>query len=181
MPADVNSPFLLVPRPYTFVPVTGHVQLWDAPERRSKGVYLWTIEHAGEYCINYVGKTSCRGGFEVRIWQELKDWRKGRYLLSPVDLDAFTRGERLLLADRPYGHHQRELALLEPLYRIFLIPIDADAETDRQCRSVENSIVNALRANSIYFAFLANRDKESKYPSAEASLSTAGIRLRGLR
>ncbi len=138
-------------------------QVWHAPERKSWGVYLWCIEYHGEYLVNYVGKTTSSGGFENRLWTELRDWRNGRYW-TPVDLEAFKNGKRILLPNPPPNHRQIVLDLhlkeIEPLCRILLAPIREKSN----CRRVENEIVHRLRAHGAAFQFLSNLDKHTKYP-----------------
>jgi hypothetical protein len=137
--------------PFTFVEVPGLVQLWHAPERLHKGVYLWCIELNGAYLVNYVGKTTDRGGFETRLNTEIRNCRRGRDT-KKVDLEAFKRGKRIVLESSPPGHLERQNNELEPAYRIFLVPIESDAD----CRQVESTIVKALKQNPVTEQFLAN-------------------------
>ncbi len=134
MPARSTSDYLdvtFIASPFTFVEVPGLRLLWDVLERRARGVYLWCIEFDGAFLVNYVGKTSDKRGFEARLWTELTDWRAGRYW-TPVDVEAFKRGHRIPLDDVARNHLQRELAELQPLYRILLAPIPED----RHCLQV---------------------------------------------
>jgi hypothetical protein len=139
------------PTPFTFVEVPGLVQLWHAPERLHKGVYLWCIELNGGYLVNYVGKTTDKGGFETRLGTELKDCRLGRYT-KMVDLEAFKQGRRIVLDSPLPGHLERQNSKLEPVYRILLAPIDSDAD----CRQVESTIVSTLKRNPFTEQFVAN-------------------------
>ena len=158
MPEATRLDVTFLPDAYTFVPVPEHTELWHTIERWKKGVYLWCIEYASSYLVNYVGKTTNRHGFESRLWTELKDWRKGRHCL-PVDIEAFKRGSRISLAHPPTDHLKRELAALEPLMRILLAPMEHDTD----CIQAESTIVNALRRNPFTYQFLANGDKDKKY------------------
>jgi hypothetical protein len=164
------------PTPLTFVELPGFTTVWNWFLRRKTGVYLWTIEQPDGYLVNYVGKTSARTGFEGRLWTEFNDWKAGRYC-TPVDLDAFVRGERRELPAYVPGQHAREVATLAPLYRIFLVPIEGDAA----CRAVESFIVDSLRATPQAFQFLCNKDKGRAYrPGVERIEIVDAPRLIGI-
>jgi hypothetical protein len=61
--------------------------------RDKAGVYLWAIELAGAYLINYVGET--RAGFGARTRDQVKWIRDNRDTI--VDVDRFLKGERCVL------------------------------------------------------------------------------------
>lgn len=150
----MNSDFLDInfcKAPFTFVPVDGYTQIWNASERTRIGVYLWCIPVDGILLIKYVGTTWDRRGFEGRLSTELKDWRRGRYCV-PVDLEEFKRGRRIELANPPAGHLEIELRELQPLYRIVLAPL----ASDRECRHVEASILRMLSDNRLTSQYLSN-------------------------
>lgn len=145
--------------PRSFVPAPGAVEVWNAPERSSIGIYLWCFEVDGRLWVNYVGKTSAKSGFEGRLWQELKDWRAGRYLPPPVDLDEFLKGRRIMVPERTPAHFAREISLLVPRCRLMMAPLACDAD----CLLWEGILVNQLRRSDATYSFLANRDKGTGY------------------
>jgi hypothetical protein len=142
--------------PRSFVPVDGLTTVWNAPERTRLGIYLWCFEIDGLLWVNYVGKASGKDGFSGRLWTEFKDWKAGRHLPPPVDLDAFLRGERINIESRTPAHFARELDLLVPRRRILMAPL----EDKDDCLLFEGALVNQLRKHPRLFAFLANRDKK---------------------
>jgi hypothetical protein len=150
-----------IQEPYTLCPVTTFREVWNAPECRSCGVYLWCIEYEGAYLVNYVGKTSDQGGFYSRLRTEWNDWQKGRYW-EPVELEPFMQGRRTVTSDPV--QRKRQVPELRSLFRIFLAPLSGD----RTCRSAENEIVHRLRNSEITFQFLCNGDKDRKYPHEPA-------------
>jgi hypothetical protein len=144
--------------PFTFIAVNGLSQLWESPLRHRCGVYLWCIEYDGAFLINYVGQTSGKSGFEGRLGAELKDWRDGRYW-TPVEIEQFKSGKRVVLSNPPPDQRQRQLAEIQPLYRILLAPID-----DRSCRMpAENLLVNKLCEQTGTRQFLANAGNLDRY------------------
>lgn len=145
--------------PRTLVPVDGLVPVWEATERTERGIYLWCFEIDGLLWVNYVGKTSSQAGFRSRLWTEFKDWKAGRYLPPPVDIDALLRGERVGVNERTPEHLTRELAVLVPRCRILMAPLASKDE----CLFLEGAVVNTLRRNPTLFSFLANRDKARGY------------------
>ena len=148
--------------PTTFVEVPGYQTVWEMPvsRRQAIGVYLWCIDYEGAWLVNYVGKTSARGGFESRLWTELSDWRAGRYC-TPVDVAAFARGRRVVVPQYP-DFVTEQVAALCPLYRLLLAPL----KSDRECIQVESTIVDVLRRTPATYQFLGNADKARKYRSA---------------
>lgn len=144
--------------PRTFVEVAEYSSIWEAPERRAIGVYLWCIEYAGSLWVNYVGKAAGAMGFEGRLWTELKRWHKGLDL-QPVELDAFLTEHRIRLAAPPSDYLEQSLKLLEPRYRILMAPLSTPAE----CSLLEGALVNALRRHTATEAFLSNKDKAYGY------------------
>jgi hypothetical protein len=144
--------------PYTFRPVQNFQQIWNVPDRKLFGVYLWCIEHHGHYLVNYIGKTSDQRGFEGRLWDELLYWRNGCKWV-PVDLEAFKAGKRIVLPVVPPNGVKRELEELEPIYRILLIPLVRPSD----CPRVENEIVFRLHADGATSQFLCNCNPE-RYP-----------------
>jgi hypothetical protein len=110
------------PCPYTFCKIEKLQQVWDAPELKDCGIYLWCIEYQGAYLVYYVGKTTGKRGFEGRLWTELRDWRGGRCWI-PVDLEAFKIGKRIVMPHISPNQLKNQLEALEPLYRIILAPI----------------------------------------------------------
>jgi hypothetical protein len=160
---SADSPSLAIrvsfsPEPFTFRPVQHLQQIWNVPDRKLCGVYLWCIEYHGCYLVNYVGKTADQRGFEGRLWDELRFWRDG-CKWKPVDLEAFKVGRRTLLRVAPPNGLQRELEELEPLYRILLASLARAAD----CPRVENEIVFRLHADEATSQFLCN-DKPERYP-----------------
>jgi hypothetical protein len=59
--------------PLTLVDVPGYQSLWNTQQRNCKGVYLWCIDYEDAFLASYVGKTSDRLGFEIRLRTELRD------------------------------------------------------------------------------------------------------------
>ena len=64
-----------------------------------------------------------------------------------------------MLRNRPIGHLELEVKELAPLYRIWLAPVNADAD----CCQVEDTLVDRLREHPDAFQFLGNGDKNRKY------------------
>jgi hypothetical protein len=143
--------------PGTFVDVPACRTIWQHPCCKRIGVYLWCIEYESKWLVNYVGKASGATGFDGRLSTEFKDWKAGRYS-EPVDIDAFKRGRRTIL-ERYEGWVNHQLAELAPLYRVFLAPL----ETDADCRQVENTIVHLLRRDRSTLLFLANQNPTKGY------------------
>jgi hypothetical protein len=146
-------------KPYTLCPVRGFQQVWEAFARYSCGVYMWCIEYESSYLVNYVGKTTSKGGFESRLWTELRDWKNGLYP-ETVDVDAFKRGRRIVLSSPDPRQVRRQFPDLEQLIRILLAPIPETSD----CCPAENEIVYRLRKNEATFQFLSNGDRFTKYP-----------------
>lgn len=164
------------PDAYTFVRVGGQATLWNSPERRKKGVYLWCIEHQGALLTNYVGKAWNSAGFNGRLSQEFKEYSRGQYC-TPVDVDAFKRGIRRQLPCR-MSREQLELEFREivPLYRILLIPLNSGDES----MDVENTIVHTLCQDAATSQFLCNKDKDSYRRRAELKFSADSPPIVGL-
>jgi hypothetical protein len=103
------------PTPFTFEKLDGYTRLWDAPAELRKviGVYLWTIEQPGGYMVNYAGMTASKSnyGLEGRIWAEYKDCRSGNG--EPLDIDAFTSGQRVSLEEVPPDHARTQFETLQ--------------------------------------------------------------------
>jgi len=155
--------------PYTFVDVPGFTTVWNAPQCRERGVYLWCLEQQGAYLINYVGMTAGRDGFTGRLWTELRDWRAGWYAAG-VDLERFTAGQRVVLPDCSPDVINAQRIALEPLYRIFLSSIP-DPTTTRQ---VESFIVYSLMQHPYTAQYLGNKKPERyKRPPIEFEIASA--------
>ena len=155
----MTIPLTFGPAPYTFVPVAGFSELWQAPLRASRGVYLWCFEFEGALLVNYVGKAGGSGGFETRLRTEHRDWERG-FHNAVVDIDLLKRGVyRAFQTSMTPEHLRDQLRELRPLYRLILIPLQTDAE----CRGVEAGLVQLMRKDADVFQFLANKDKSRGY------------------
>ena len=150
------APLILRPNPDPF----NFIDKWRDPIWKRPGVYLWSIEHGNAHLVSYAGQTF-RGSsnFETRIWQEFTWWKSGKDW--PVDIEQWKRGVRVELPrPAPAGHATREIEVLSPLIRLWLMPLD----TQPQCDQAERWLVAELCKHSITRQFLANRNPQRYRP-----------------
>jgi hypothetical protein len=136
------------PKPFNFI------DRWEEPIWKKIGVYLWSIEHRGDYLVSYVGQTSARGGFDARIWQEYKFWESGRD--RPVDTQLYLDGRRRELPHRPADYPLGEIIALKPHLRLWLMPLFHEDE----CVQAERWLVSQLCRPAATRQFLANVDPD---------------------
>ena len=143
-----QGPFSLEPQPGLPSVIGGSIG------HDESGVYLWTVEHADGYLINYVGKTTA--GFASRTKQQVKYMRDNKDDIW--DVDRLLKGEKVFLHSRrnpvPNDVFRREyFAQIEKLlraYRAFWASVES-----RLAEDVEKSIIDEL-SRGPYGYFLAN-------------------------
>jgi len=111
--------------------------IFDAPEGKVSGIYLWTVKLAEGELVYYVGKTNRY--FSQRMLEHFKEHLAGFYHVnSPAE---FKRGERVSLWNGMYLRYKSpkpaDLAKIYPTiseqiieltgtYRFFIAPLDVD-------------------------------------------------------
>ncbi len=146
---------------FTLCNVRGFHQIGEAPTYF--GVYLWCIEHRGEYLVHYVGKGDGRygkGGIAGRLEREWAEFCKGWYWW-PLKLEPFLGGCYLETDDAREKEVARQVEVLGPAFRIIV-----SKRIDGNCRKCENEIVYRLRTNDYTEQFLYKQQKRAKkrYP-----------------
>lgn len=123
--------------PFSWLGHEGTASIFDAPEGKESGIYLWTIQIYEGELVYYVGKTN--RSFSQRMKEHFKEHLAGFYhIYSP---NEFRKGERKPLWEGMYLRHKtpsmQELARVYPIisaqiiematiYRFFIAPIDAN-------------------------------------------------------
>lgn len=127
--------------------------VFDAPEGKESGVYLWTVPTEVGHVVYYVGETG--RSFEERLFEHYKEHASGMYhLYNPSE---FVRGVKKTewpgLYDRrarktvrdciaEYGRINQVAAELTSLYRFFFAPLSCGRR--ERCR-IEAAISDFLR------------------------------------
>jgi hypothetical protein len=113
--------------------------VFEAPEGKRGGIYLWTVEIGAEHRVHYIGQS--RRSFRQRIQEHLDSYLNGRYKI--LDPSFLVRGELRALWDGATAFDDAgrriecwfdkaelmlpDLRSLLESFRFFLAPFKADA------------------------------------------------------
>lgn len=179
--------------PFVMVPQAGFGCVFDQHVGSASGIYLWTIEHADGYLINYVGETG-KGGqsFSGRLADEVR-WdlggqAKGNMRTTGIvcNPERFAQGERVPIAEAftikdflaDYPRLSSATYRVYCSYRIFLGPTEVDTATRKY---VEAGIIRAIRnASGKVAAFLSNKQLIAPSPEPFGVRMESPVRLHGL-